>query len=265
MATKTLALLLCGMVICTALAVRALLNESRVNARQAARIVQLESLHQAAPQPAASLPGASPPAPVPCPQRVSAPASPSPAAAEAALRQAAAIGRLTAALEQANASIAELTGRIGKLQSQLEEAVSGNQRLAAAEAGLNENLASANRRIDAQRRELNVAAARMAQLETTNQDLRRQADAAGGKLSQLAAVSARLEDVQRRREDLLHTILRRYKDVAEQYRALDGTPAEAGASLERIHSAVSLADDELGQLDVLTAQAGRLQKQLAGK
>lgn len=72
------------------------------------------------------------------------------------------------------------------------------------------------------------------------------------------------------------TILGRYRDITEQYRALanlfdnrrgaEGTPGSAtvnpGPELARIQSTVGMAEEDLRQLNGLNAQALQLQKRL---
>ncbi len=262
MAARAFALLFCGMVIATAVAVHALLNEQRVNAQQAVRIAQLAKQVHA---PEAPPGGAEVPAHpiVPCPERAPAPSKGNSEAALTAEYEAAVIDKLNASLAQASSAIADLTDRNQKLQAQLDSANADNQRLAASEAQFKDSFDSASRLVDSEQREIKDTAARVAQLENANDDLRRQADAAAGKLAQFNRVWPALQDIQRRRENLLHGVVRRYRDVAEQLRNLGGTSSDAG--LERIRNAISMADDDLRQIDALTAQAGRLQKQMEGK
>ncbi len=81
---------------------------------------------------------------------------------------------------------------------------------------------------------------------------------------------ADLENIFRRREMYLNNILRRYREITEQYRALSGvqdgrdraaTPLSS-AEISRIQNSLALAEDDLKQLTALSAQAQRLQKKL---
>jgi hypothetical protein len=74
----------------------------------------------------------------------------------------------------------------------------------------------------------------------------------------------------------LNSLLSRYKEVTEQYRAFasilenrrgpEGTPGAnisiAGPELSRIQNTLTLAEEDLRQLNALNAQALRIQKKL---
>jgi chromosome segregation ATPase len=81
-----------------------------------------------------------------------------------------------------------------------------------------------------------------------------------------------LEEINRRRETYFTSILRRYKEVTEQYRALAtrlesarDNVAPPGPELSRIQAAVASAEEDLRQLATLNAQAARIQQKLAGR
>jgi hypothetical protein len=79
-----------------------------------------------------------------------------------------------------------------------------------------------------------------------------------------------LESVFHRREMYLNDILRRYKEITEQYRAMSGIrdsrDRQAGtvssAELSWIQNAIALAEEDFKQIYALNAQAQRLQKKL---
>jgi hypothetical protein len=82
---------------------------------------------------------------------------------------------------------------------------------------------------------------------------------------------ADLEDLDRRRELVLASVLRRYREVSEQYRALAGTPdarrpidntAVRVADFSRINESLNMADEDLRQLRVLSAQVQAVQRRL---
>lgn len=82
-----------------------------------------------------------------------------------------------------------------------------------------------------------------------------------------------LENIFRRREIYLNNILRRYREITEQYRARSGVQDGRGraanplssAEISRIQNSLDLAEDDLKQLTALSAQAQRLQKKLPVK
>ena len=80
-----------------------------------------------------------------------------------------------------------------------------------------------------------------------------------------------MQELQRRRESHLNSILRRYRDVTDQYRALTGVledrrqldaPATAGLDLARVQNSISMVEEDMRLINRLTAQEARLQRQL---
>lgn len=176
-------------------------------------------------------------------------------------------------LAQANASITALQSQIQDLQAQMQKVTAENKRLTASTDDLNDKLAGAGREAGALEQQLRIKNDRVAQLEAANQRLRNQNGADAAKAAQFAQLSAELQEINRRRETYLNSILRRYKDVTEQYRNLYGilenrrpeSPAVSGADLSRIQNSVAMAEEDLRQLSGLNAQAARVQKKLSGK
>jgi hypothetical protein len=87
-------------------------------------------------------------------------------------------------------------------------------------------------------------------------------------------VTASLQSLDRRRDAHLTSITRRYRDITGQFRTMsamldstrDGSSsAFSDAALMRIQNAISLADDDLRQLNELNAQASQLEKKLVNK
>jgi hypothetical protein len=100
-------------------------------------------------------------------------------------------------------------------------------------------------------------------------------NAASARAVDLAQVIVQLQDLDSRRDALLTSIMRRYRDITSQFRAMSGMLGSnrdsntgsplTDAALTRIQSAVSSADDDLRQLNELSAQARQLEKKLAKK
>jgi hypothetical protein len=72
----------------------------------------------------------------------------------------------------------------------------------------------------------------------------------------------------------LNNILRRYREITEQYRAMSGVldsrrDREAApvrsTEIGRIQNAIALAEEDLKQIDALNAQAARIEKKLPSK
>jgi hypothetical protein len=83
-----------------------------------------------------------------------------------------------------------------------------------------------------------------------------------------------LEDLNRRREVYLASLQRRYRDITSEFRAMSSvldtshapnSNACGGAVLGRIQNVISLADDDMRQLNELDARAQKLEKQIQKK
>ena len=170
----------------------------------------------------------------------------------------------TREIEQLRSQTSELEAALARLKEE-------NERLAARENELSENIAGANRLAEALQAEVKSKSDRLAPLELTNQTLRKENQQVVERLSRAAKLTAELEEVNRRREAYLTSILRRYREVTDQYRAMasrletGGEASVPGATdLARIQNAISLTEDELRQLQGLNAQAQNLQKKIRG-
>ncbi|MCU1275199.1 MAG: hypothetical protein JWO48_2630 [Bryobacterales bacterium] len=214
------------------------------------------------------------PGPPPSPSAVPAPRTRQPNATEVEPSSSSAeqeVQRLRESLAQSTAETARLEARIAELQSQIETATTENRRLSAAGEELKRNLADANQTIDNIRAELKTGADRITQLENAAAKVNQ--DAAAGKQSaaQMKQTASDLEGIFRRREMYLNNILRRYKEVTEQYRALSGVldsrrDREAapvnGTEISRIQNTIAQAEEDLKQINALNVQASRLEKKL---
>ena len=213
---------------------------------------------------------------------VATPAEPAPPAASGPRRalqpasnpkDAIAIERLKLSLADANAAIARLETRAGEAEAQAQNLGLDNKRLAASEADLKENLSAANQALDALQRELKSNRERVTQVEIAYQKLRDQGGADARKLAEVQQLAGELQDIHKRRETYLNNILRRYRQITEQYRSLSGVlqaqrtdaPGAGSADLARIQDSIAMAEEDLRQLNNLNAQALLIQKKMAGK
>ncbi len=184
-----------------------------------------------------------------------------------------AIQRLKLSLADANASISRLQSRADEAEAQLQNLRLENKRLAGSEADLKENLAAANQAVDALQKELKSSRDRVTQVEIAYQKLRDQGGADARKLAEVQQLAGDLQDIHKRREAYLNSILRRYKQITDQYRSMYGVlqgqrtdaPAAGSADLARIQDSIAMAEEDLRQLNSLNAQALLIQKKLAGK
>jgi chromosome segregation ATPase len=167
---------------------------------------------------------------------------------------------MTAASSKANA----LEGRNRELESGMEKLQADNQRLTASEADLKERLEGTNRIVEAMQAELKGRAERSTQLDIENRTLHDENRKLTAKSSLASNLMRDLDDINRRRDALLNQIQRRYRDLTDQFRMLaagsdrDGL-GSGGGDLSRLQHAVSLAEEDLRQLNALNAQASRAQ------
>jgi chromosome segregation ATPase len=186
-------------------------------------------------------------------------------AAEARLEAVRLVGQLRDSLAAANSTIANLQGRIQELEAGTEKLTTDNRRLSAAENEVKERLAGTNRIVEAMQAELKGRSDRTTQLDIATRALRAENKTLGDRNRQLAQWHRELEDIDRRREMSLNTLLRRCREAADQFRMLTAKAAgsrdalaNSGVDLDRLQNVVATAEDELRQLSGLNAQAQRL-------
>lgn len=199
-------------------------------------------------------------------------AQPRAAAGASNLDQARILVKLQADLAAAANTIADLQARVQELDTALARALDETKRLAASELELREKLAGNTRLLDALQAELKTKSDRLTQTEATNLLLHKENREAAQRASQTRQLLAELEDINRRRENYLGNILRRYRELTDQLRTLAVRPEGAAesrpvdaAELSRIQSAVAMTEEDLRQLGSLNTQAARLQRKLAGQ
>lgn len=172
-------------------------------------------------------------------------------------------------LAQAAATIVSLEERVHELEQAVARITEENKRLVASEADLTERLASSNRVIESMREELKSNAARLVRLETQNRSLNENYREAQKRLTRAAELLRDLEGIQRRQEALLAGLLQRYREVNDQLRSsalrrsnTDEREPVSGLDLSRIENIVSLAEEDLRQLQSLNARAARIHNEL---
>lgn len=173
-------------------------------------------------------------------------------------------------LAAAKTSIAELQSRVQELEATSDRASEENKRRAATETELKENLAGANRVIEAMQTELKGKTERLVALETASRRTSDDMKAANDKIAKVTGWARDLEDLNRRREVYLNSLMRRYRDLTDQVRAmtirLDNPQETARPSqsvdLPRLQNIVALAEEDLKQLASLNSQAARLSQKM---
>jgi chromosome segregation ATPase len=184
-----------------------------------------------------------------------------------------AIERLKLSLADANAQITKLEERMDEADAKIQNLSVDNKRLSGSEADLTQNLAAANQAVDALQKEMKSRNDHLTQIEIAYQKLRDQGTADAKKTAQMQQLVAELQDIYQRREVYLNSVLRRYKQITEQYRSLSGVldsqatdaPHASSTDLARIQDSIAMAEDDLRQVTNLNAQALRVQKKLTGK
>jgi small-conductance mechanosensitive channel len=193
--------------------------------------------------------------------------------ARMAVEQARTLQQFQDKLAQANASISQLESRVLDLQAQVHQLGVDNQRLTASEVDLRDSLASANRLSEALQKELKDKNDRILQTEIAGRKLRQQTVADSQRISQITQAISDLRDIHLQQDTTLKNVLRRYREITEQYRSLSGMlenrRGDPGAmntvDLSRIQNSIALAEDDLRQFSGLIAQAQRIERKIATK
>jgi chromosome segregation ATPase len=208
----------------------------------------------------------------------------SPAVAEEAPagNEHAGIAKREAVITRLDRELAESRATVADLQTQLSAANDQNTKtLASAEDRLQKQQAEAQAQVDDLQKKLDAAVAesdiahqRLEALETDNAKLKADAAAVSTRATDVAHIIANLQDLESRREVYLTSLLRRYRDITGEFRAMSGmldtnrdsnSGACSGAVLSRIQSAVNSAEDDMRQLNELNARSQKLEKQLMKK
>jgi chromosome segregation ATPase len=174
---------------------------------------------------------------------------------------------------------AEKDARLADLTREIETFREEAKRLAESQSELQAQVASIRQQADEAQSAVQKRDEQLSQVQTENKRSRDQFLEASQKLARTQKAIAELQDIYRRRDNYLTSLLSRYRDVNRQYRALanvlenrapsettpGGSGGPVGPEIARIQDAIQLAEEDIRQLNNLGAQAQRLQKQLDGK
>lgn len=163
-------------------------------------------------------------------------------------------------LAAATASLTDLQNRVHELESTVDRLNNENKRLAASETSLKDDLDSTRRVVQAMDAELKAKAERLAQVDQQLRRARDEQSASSKKLTDSTASLADLADINRRRENTVTSLVRRFQSLSDQLRALALRSDSSEAS--RIQSTVQAAEDDLRQLSSLNGQAQRAAQKL---
>lgn len=134
-------------------------------------------------------------------------------------------------------------------------------------AELREDLQAAKRLAAAVQAELTAKNDRIVRVETNERLMQERLSRAEATVAKAAAAGKEIEDLNRRREASITTLVRRIREVSDLYRNFTlnaqthETPATGGlqaGDLSRIQSAIQQAEDDLRQLQTLNARAAQL-------
>ena len=195
----------------------------------------------------------------------------------------AAFAKRDATIKQLNRELSEAQANIMGLQAQLlsssderEKALaSADERHQKEQEDWQSQLDALKQDLESAQAELQASRQRLAALEADNAKLRSDNSTASTRTAEFTRVVAQLQDLNSRRDAYLTSIMRRYRDITGQFRAMSGmlgssrdsnsTSPFTDAALTSIQNAVSSADDDLRQLSELNAQARQLEKKLVKK
>lgn len=173
-------------------------------------------------------------------------------------------------LSKAQATIKELQARLEDFEARVSGAGEETESLRSKADELSERLDTSNRLIAALQMEMKSRNTRLVQLELQNKDLRKKNDDLERRQERIDKMREELDEIQRRREVYLTNILRRYREVTDVYRGLalrldnprDVTSAGAPLTTDiaRIQNAITLADEDLRQIQALNEREDRLYK-----
>lgn len=178
-------------------------------------------------------------------------------------------------LSEARASIKDLQAQLAKATDEHEKAVAdANARHEKEQADWQSQLGNLKQQLDAVQTESQASRERLAAVEADNAKLRNENKEGSSRAADSQRLVASLEELDRRRDAYLTSILRRYRDITSQFRAMSGmldagrdtnSTNLSGEALTRIQNAIAQADDDLRQLSELNAQARQLEKKLEKK
>ncbi len=185
------------------------------------------------------------------------------------------IARLKKELSAAQDNVAQLQAQLLKAGDQRDKALADTEERSRKEqAEWQSRLDALQQQVDSAEEEAKASRLRVADLEANNAKLANDASQGSSHAAETGRVVASLQSLERRRDAHLTAIIRRYRDITSQFRAMSGMLDSArdgnsnafnDAALLRIQNAISLADDDFRQLNELNAQISQLEKKLLKK
>lgn len=173
--------------------------------------------------------------------------------------------RLNAKLQESQAALARVQGRVEELELKILEMTADRTRIANAESEAREQIAQLNHKLEQLSAERPGWEKRIRDLEAENVRLRDQGTAVVQRSTQVGKLLAEWQDLSQRQQVYLTNTLRRYRELTDLFRRMPGMVEVKGNGPEllRIQTAISMADEDLRQLNDLSVRLGRVQKQVA--
>lgn len=172
-------------------------------------------------------------------------------------------------LAAATSTVEDLELRVGELEAAVASLTQQNEALKQSEAELQDRLHGSTQIVEAMQEELKGNSERLMKLEARNRALRNENREVTDRITRLVRSAHDLESVRRRQAELLDGIVSRYRQVNDQYRTValrfnnpeQRTPT-AGVDLSRIENSLTLAEDDLKELQTLNSRAARIQRRM---
>ena len=190
-------------------------------------------------------------------------------------RRRATIEQLQRDLDDAHASIAQMQSQLTAYRDEREKVLTSvNESHLKEQESWQSQLDGLKQQLDSSDAESRALRQRTANLEAENTKLKTATGESKARAAEVARTITDLQDLDRRRDLHLTSITRRYRDITNQFRAMSGmldssrdpnSSSFSGAALLRIQNDMSLAEDELRQLNDVNTQARQLEKKLIKK
>lgn len=193
------------------------------------------------------------------------PVKPSPETAQRAASSVT-VTKLNEELAAARARISELESKVLSLDADRATLTQQRQQeLTAADQTCRTRIAETQRSLESAQTDLKAAQQRATLFETENENLRK-AQAASAKTAARAPAAVpegELDELSRRRDGYLKSLLRRYREIDADYRAFMRDPQgphTTDPALLRIQATLSQAEEDLRQIDSLNAKTLLVEK-----
>jgi chromosome segregation ATPase len=185
------------------------------------------------------------------------------------------IARLNLELREVRANLSTLQGQLSTANDERQRALAGaEEQIQKQQTDWQGRLETLQKQLDAAEAQSEASRQRLAAVETEYNKLRTDRSDDSARSAQLAGVITGLQDLDRRRDVYLTSIMRRYRDITNQFRATSGmldsnrdpnSNALSSATLTRIQNSISQTEDDLRQLNELNDQTHQLEKKLVKK